>query len=594
MPSYTNAPSDNNGYLVRTSVRTNRPYASSKFSNLTYKESLARHQARTAAGIDMGLSGVSNTTISSHGNFYSPQLSTDFLEGPQSLREKREWYRHFYKKDEIVGQAIDIHTELPLSKMRLVAPKPRTCPPRFKSPENYGKYILSRFEKMADRIKLAQRLSTMILHYWLDGVCAVFAEDSTVDIPDDIGYDTQVVKTAVLREDGTAEEVSNQVRVEKPSREEEELAYYAKNYQGWAKLIVIPIDRVKVTSMPFVDKVKVELIPTPEDRAMIDRANNGDPIAEEMIQEIPAEVREYLSSGQLIPMGTDPDEGSFVYLLHGRKLADDTLGQSILDRCLGTLILRDKLRQAQTSIASRAMTPHRIVWAENLSDIDTDDLREQVDLALQDPDYSIVTNYEVHWEEMTSRDRLLDLSSEFERTDRLLITGLGVTDSLMNGESLYSGDRLKLHIINQRYFHLREIVQDYVENQLFKPVARRMGFVEEDEWGDERVLYPKLSFTRLPLQDSQDMFDALMGLYQKGSLSVDLILELLNIDPDDTRIKIEQDLMTANDATFNEITRSAYSEIGRVLATDTDMLERVARYLKLRIKEKPAGEESRF
>jgi hypothetical protein len=275
MPSYTNAPTAENPYLVRTSVRTTRPYASSRYSNLTYKESLARQQLKTAAGVDMGLSGVSNTTVSSHGNFYSPQLSTDFLEGPQSLREKREWYRHFYKKDELVGQAIDIHTELPLSKMRLAGPKPRTCPPGFTSPESYGKYILSKFQKMCDRIKLAQRLTTMVHHYWLDGVCAVFAEDSNVDIPDDIGFEQRVVKTAILHEDGTPEERVQVTQVEKPTRQQDELAYYSKNYRGWEKLIVLPIDRVKITSMSFTDKVKVELIPSPDDRAMVDKALNG-------------------------------------------------------------------------------------------------------------------------------------------------------------------------------------------------------------------------------------------------------------------------------------------------------------------------------
>jgi hypothetical protein len=242
------------------------------------------------------------------------------------------------------------------------------------------------------------------------------------------------------------------------------------------------------------------------------------------------------------------------------------------------------------------MTPKRIVWAEGLSEAQTDMLREQVDLALVDPDYSIVANYEVHWEEMGSRDRLLDLQSEYEQTQRLLMTGLGVTESLMSGESLYSGDRLKLSVINQRYLHLREILQEYVEKQLFEPVARRMGFVEQDEWGQEVVLYPKLQFNRLPLQDSQDMFDALFNLYQKGSVDVGVILELLNIDPDDTRTRIERDLFTVNDPLFNEVVRAIYSEAGRLLAEKSDIGDKLAKYLKLGMKPEPEGEapEGRF
>src|SRR5581483_7416599 len=52
--------------------------------------------------------------------------------------------------------------------------------------------------------------------------------------------------------------------------------------------------------------------------------------------------------------------------------------------CLRTLYYREKLRQAQTQIASRAMTPKRIVWAEDISETDVEELREQVDLALVD------------------------------------------------------------------------------------------------------------------------------------------------------------------------------------------------------------------
>ena len=61
----------------------------------------------------------------------------------------------------------------------------------------------------------------------------------------------------------------------------------------------------------------------------------------------------------------------------------------------------------------------------------TEELRDQVDLALQDPDYSVITNFQVNWEERGggADSRLLDLSSEYDLTDRQLYAGLGVTES---------------------------------------------------------------------------------------------------------------------------------------------------------------------
>lgn len=169
-----------------------------------------------------------------------------------------------------------------------------------------------------------------------------------------------------------------------------------------------------------------------------------------------------------------------------------------------------------------------------------------------------------------------------------------MTESLLNGESTFSGDRVKLEVLNTRYLLFREVIQEYVEEYLFKPVARRKGFVEKDEWGDEVVLYPRLSFTRLALRDSQDTYDALFNLYQKGSISVDLILDLFNIDPVDTREKLERDLWTVNDAVFNEVIRGVNGAVGGMLADKTDVMERIAKYLGLTIKQETAPEDERF
>ena len=76
-------------------------------------------RARTASyGGGMGL-GNAGSVEGIGGNFYSPELSTDFLELPQSLHEQWNYYRFFYRTEPFVGQAIDLHTELPISKVRI-------------------------------------------------------------------------------------------------------------------------------------------------------------------------------------------------------------------------------------------------------------------------------------------------------------------------------------------------------------------------------------------------------------------------------------------------------------------------------------------
>lgn len=264
----------------------------------------------------------------------------------------------------------------------------------------------------------------------------------------------------------------------------------------------------------------------------------------------------------------------------------------VTHNCLRTLVFRDKVRQSLTSIASRHMTPYRLIYGLDMSDDQTEALRDQVDLALQDPDYSIITNFEINWQEMGADQRLPDWSWVFELTDRQMYAGLGVTESLLSGESSYSGDRIHLEVINTRFMLLREMLQDLVEEYFFKPMCARMGFVEEDEDGNMEVIVPKLSFTRLALRDTQDTYDALFNLYQKGSVPVSVILDLLNIDPISAEEGLKSDFGGFNDSTMNEVLRAAYSRVGDALVEGSNLTEKIAKNLGLTYK-KPA-EEGRF
>lgn len=519
-----------------------------------------------------------STVGATAGNFYSPELSTDFLELPQSADEKRNYYRFFYSADPFVGQAVDLHTELPLSKIRLTTPKAKS--------KDLAEAALAFCSTWAKRIGLLQRLIEIVHDYNLLGEVFVFCEDSSPDMPEDIEYE-------MVREiDSEGHPIeSRQRRVDWAERASR---WLRRNYQGWTAIRVLPPEQIHMEGFPFTDEKLIELIPDSKTKDVISRADSGDPYALRVVRSMPEEVVEAIRRGGNIPLNTDPDAGSFVYYMARKKSQYEPRGHSLLERCLRILVYRDKLRQAQTSIASRHMTPIRLIWAEDASAGDVDAIREQVELALMDPDYSIVTNFQLNWEEMGSQQRLLELSGEYEMTDRQMYAGLGVTESLLSGESSYSGDRINLEVINTRYMLLREVLQDMVENNFFRPMCRRMGFIETDEDGVETVIVPSLSFTRLALRDNADTFDALFNLYQKGSLDIDIILELLNIDPHTTAEKLKRDMFTVNDSKFNDVLGAIYSEVGRALAENSNAPEVIARNLGLRYEKPAEKEEGRF
>lgn len=511
---------------------------------------------------------VSPATV---GSYYSASLSTDFLELPQSADEKRNFCRHFYETHPIVGQAIDLHTDIPISKIRLSRPKS-------KDPD-ISRQAHAFCQKWADRVDLLRKLLSIVHERTLLGEAWIWCEDLSPDMPRDVTHE-------VIRElNQRGEPVETEV--ERPDATDRSVRWLKKNYSGWTDIRVLPPEQIYAETYPFAKEKIVSLIPDHKTVELVRQAHSGDVNAKRVVDSMPQDIVEACVTGSRVTLNTNPHAGSYVYHMTRQRCDYEPRGRSILERCFRDLLFQDKLRQSQTQIASRHMTPIRLVSSQDLSMEQLEDLKMQVDLALVDPDYSIVTNYEINWQEIGSDQRIPDFSSLYEVTDRRLYAGLGVTESLLSGESSYSGDRINLEIINVRYMLLREELQQFVEKCLLEPMCRRMGFVEEGEDGNLEVVVPKLSFTRLALRDNSETQEQMFNLFQKGSLDSGPILENLNLDPDTVRENLIRDAFTVADSKFNDFLSGVYNKISDIVADNSDAAEKVSRELNLRFTRPP-------
>ena len=524
---------------------------------------IRRNRKIATAVLSKRASGISTTDVmqGSAMNLFSFQLASDFLEKPQNLKEKRAVYRFLSNSDEFISRALELKVSIPLSKTRLTVPDGRNS--------EKNEYILDFFEKMSKRIKLFERLMQFVYEYYLHGVCYIFAEDFDPDsievkAPDEMSQMDQELSTALDKERAELTEGGKELPVQKFD--------FNPEYPGWNRLIILPPDAVEVTTYPFSDRVDIKVIPPTQTKN--NEKREGDPT-----YGIPNEIRESMEQDGKIPLDTDPNTGSFVHVLKRGGSYYDDLGQSLLDPILSTLIYREKLRQAQTSIASRHMTPIRVVWGENLSSFHVDDLRAQVDLALQDPDYSIIANYEINWQEFGSNDRLLDLTAEYEETEKRMMVALGFTSEILRGEGSYAGNRLNLEIINTEFMQLRQIISEFIENYIFAPIARKKGFYEIDKFGNKKLLYPKLSFSRLALKDNQEVFGALLDLYQKGAIPISYVLDLFNIDTPSAFKELREDLFTPKDSTYNDFLRQVYTAAAEQFLQQTNIVDLITKNL---------------
>src|SRR5271157_2660470 len=127
-------------------------------------------QTGKTAGMFGGDSGVGYADIADSNNigYYSYEFPVDALELPASRAEELRFYRLAYDRDPIVGRAIDLHTELPLSKMELSKPK---C-----SSEEYADFVFDEYQRVVQNTKLFQVLIDAVREYWTIGETFIFVE----------------------------------------------------------------------------------------------------------------------------------------------------------------------------------------------------------------------------------------------------------------------------------------------------------------------------------------------------------------------------------------------------------------------------------
>ena len=133
--------------------------------------------------------------------------------------------------------------------------------------------------------------------------------------------------------------------------------------------------------------------------------------------------------------------------------------------------------------------------------------------------------------------------------------------------------------MNAKYLLVRQLFKNMVQKKIFEPIAEENGFYDIDEDGFKHYYYPKLSFERLSIIDNDQNFDKLFNLYQKGSLPVGYIYEILNIDQEQATQKLKQDMFTVKDPTFNEMIRETYTRVGDDFQQKTNLGKLLAKSL---------------
>ena len=496
-------------------------------------------------------------------------------------------FRYFYKTNPILGRILDLHVDIALSKLQLKAPKG--------VPEIVRDFIMQFFEKVLDKVRLNNVLRESLLHYFLYGENYCLVEDYYLDFDtklQDPDNDDLNEKVRDLQEDDKVFIMDMEDKYSKDPDSvgiEDRLKYlklkfmnfFEQKYRGPDKIRTIKFyDILEYFHNEEIDFRAIRYNISDGFKALLDRGETDEELedlgySKGFIKLINANPEEKDKSSVII----DNDIYSgYPFIFCMNRYESMSLVQRVFDACVEWENSKRAFRAKINTIGKVG----RIVTAEDASEPQIDALKSEVEQMMEDPNHAIVTNYAVTWEEVNSflKDELNQLIDTTDRLKEELSIGLGMPDSLLSGDSQYSGDTIKLEVVNSQYFTLKNIIRENFEDRFIKPIALRKGLITVDSWGNTVLLYPKLAFARESLR-SEEYFDRLFTMYQKGSLPVNVIYELLNLEPDDCERDLKNDLGTLKSDSMNELVRSIYDQCAEKIVSSTDLANKIIESLGL-------------
>lgn len=588
-------------------LKANNVFGDKSQNQKYFSTSLTGPRQRQAASLCSLSSYMTSVGVNVHGDEFDPfdlyaMHIIDLLErqvytvANLSKHEKFLLFRYFYKTNPILGRVIDLSTEIPLSKLRL-------RPPRG-VPSIVKHYVLHFFEKMMERINFNERMRDYILQYLVYGETNGIVDDSYArqdqvlqrfEDVDESAFDVTDEEREKLKDIEDRYEQDSKTVSAQERREYLKLKFspfFNPKYRGPDRMTIVKfynIEEYFTNEDTGYEAIKIEL--SDELQSMLQGGSHSEN-SREALKELGytdgyIDLIEETGDRRSIVVDNDNMSGDpflFVYRRYD--------GISTTDRVLNSLLEWDAAKRSMRAKIRMLGKVGRIVVSEGLAEGQINALEAEIELMLEDPEYTIVANFPIDIHEINAfmKDELSDLADATDKVKAEISDGWGVPDSLISGDSQYSGDTIKVEILNSQFFNFKIRTENMFQDQLFKPIALRKGFVALDAWGEPTLIYPRLVFSALNLRSS-DYFDLLFTMYQKGSLNVEVIYDLLNLDGEDVEQSLKENLWSLKNDTFNEVIRNVLNDAADGIVEKTNVREKIIENLSLVIKEQAEEEE---
>lgn len=229
------------------------------------------------------------------------------------------------------------------------------------------------------------------------------------------------------------------------------------------------------------------------------------------------------------------------------------------------------MRQAQDAIANRHILPLRVakigVAGEPMpSQEDIDAFRDILMEWEDDPNFFLVYHYGLSFDYVGSTGKILPLNTEFEFINNELMTGLCITQAMLNGDgSAYANAQVGFDTLAKRYMSYRLRLESWIKNKVYKPISETQGFYKPVNGNIARrfcspkeqkrmaankemeLIIPKILWQQQDLTSNQSVMSFIQNLRDKGLVSMTTVLPMLSLDPETEKHNLERERGTVFD-----------------------------------------------
>lgn len=332
----------------------------------------------------------------------------------------------------------------------------------------------------------------------------------------------------------------------------------------WEGFTLLNPDYVNVNASIFAKEQQIELIPDDQVTNIIAGGPSGQ--FGDLYRQFPEDIVIAVKQGKNISL----DSRLVSHIAH-KASPYESWGLPLMMRCFKTLIYKDKLRQAQDAIANRHIMPLRVAKigtpGEPMpSQDDIDAFRDILAVGEDDPNFFLVYHYGLSFDYVGSTGKILPLNTEFDFIQNELMTGLGITQAMLNGDgSTYSTAQVGAEALARRYASYRLRLESWIRKKVYRPISEVQGFYKPKNGTiaiknmspreirravsnkEMELIVPKLLWQQQDLTSNQTAMNFIQSLRDKGLVSMTTVLPLLSLDPETEKRNLENERGTVFD-----------------------------------------------